>query len=456
MMNVQKLPPKKLTDQRHIAALTWLCATAYLVSYLTRKNFSAVTAEFVVAENVTKTAASYISVALFVCYGIGQLVSGWLGDHVSPRFLIFGGLFSASVCNLVVPLVGSNISVLIIVWGINGFAQAMMWPPMIKLATNRLTDATYKRTCVRISWGSSFGTIAIYLIAALFIRVFSDWRMVFVFSAMIGVAFSIVWLICSARLESYAEQHGEVILEDGENGSTLSHQHETISIRYLFVGSPIIVMMIAIILQGMLRDGIETWMPSYLHDVFGLETSNSILISVGLPIFTVVTFQIMAMLYRKWFRNELVWSTVLFGVAGIASTVLCIFYQTNVALSSALVILLVGAVHGVNMMLISYAPSAFRKYGKVSLVSGMLNSCTYVGSALFTYGVAKLADLFNWQMTILGWIIVALLGLLLCAVVIRSWIRFTANSSVNFTKHERKLCRAERLQSNGHNHGKQT
>ncbi len=422
---------KKITDNRHIAALTWLCSATYLVSYMTRKNFSAITAEFVVAEGVTKTAASYISVALFVCYGIGQLVSGWLGDRVSPRLLIFAGLLSASTCNLLVPLVGSNITALMIVWGINGFSQAMMWPPMVKLATNRLTDSTYKRSCVRIAWGSSFGTIAIYLVSALFIRIFEDWKTVFVFSTIIGFVFAVIWFVCSAKLEAYAEQHGEIISENEKVMPAPPNHSETIPTRYLFTASPILVMMVILILQGMLRDGVETWMPSYLHDVFGLNTSDSIFISVGLPIFTVVSYQVSASLYRKWFQNELIWSTLLFGVAGVASMILCVFYKTHVALSSALVILIVGSIHGVNMMLISYAPSAFRQYGKVSLVSGLLNCCTYVGSALFTWGVAKLADLFNWQMTIFGWIMVALFGLILCAVIIGSWTRFTSRMKKN-------------------------
>lgn len=413
---------KKITDKRYIAALTWLCAAAYLVSYLTRKNFGAITSEFVVAESVTKTDASLISVSLFVFYGIGQLVSGFLGDRISPRMIIFGGFCATSVCNMLVPICGANIGALVAVWGLNGLAQAMLWPPMVKLLTNRFTDEVYKKSCVNISWGSSLGTIAIYIISSIFIRVFGDWRTVFVFSTVCGVLFAFAWLILSAKIDSYAEANG-VEIPDCKPKEESPRTAPSAKVN-LFVISPLIPIMLAIIFQGMLRDGLETWMPSYLHDIFGLDTSSSILTSVGLPIFTIVSYQLSAFIYRKWFGNELTCATVLFSVGLICSGLLGVLFNANVALSAVLVIIVAGAMHGVNLMLISLVPSAFRRYGNVSFISGLLNTCTYIGSAIFTYGVARLADLFDWQATIFCWVGVAFLGAVFCLSAVKSWSAF--------------------------------
>ena len=61
---------KKITDRKQILLLTTMCIAAYLVSYLTRKNFNAVLAEFTTTEGVEKSAASIITVSLFIFYGV--------------------------------------------------------------------------------------------------------------------------------------------------------------------------------------------------------------------------------------------------------------------------------------------------------------------------------------------------------------------------------------------------
>ena len=70
--------------------------------------------------------------------------------------------------------------------------------------------------------------------------------------------------------------------------------------------------------------------------------------------------------------------------------------------------------HGVNMMLISILPPYFRRFGLTGTASGLLNSCTYVGSALSTYGIAAISEAIGWRYTVLLWAAIALLGTALC------------------------------------------
>ena len=135
---------KKITDKKQIFYLTALCVAAYLVSYLTRKNFNAVLAEFTVAEGVEKSAASIITVALFIFYGAGQLLSGYLGDKFSPRKIMTTGLILTTAVNAIMPFLGTNVVVMAAFWAVNGVAQAFMWPPMVKIMASRFTVETYK------------------------------------------------------------------------------------------------------------------------------------------------------------------------------------------------------------------------------------------------------------------------------------------------------------------------
>jgi OPA family glycerol-3-phosphate transporter-like MFS transporter len=89
-----------------------------------------------------------------------------------------------------------------------------------------------------------------------------------------------------------------------------------------------------------------------------------------------------------------------------------------------LMALIVGAMHGINLMLITVVPKRFVKTGKVSTYSGLLNACTYIGAALSSYGFAAIAESFGWNTTILTWIFVSLAGLAVCLGATLLWERF--------------------------------
>ncbi len=435
---------RKITDKRHVLALTLLCSVAYFVSYLTRKDFSAVLVAFAEAEGIEKTAVSAVPVTLFICYGIGQLVSGWLGDRISPRRLLTGGLLLTTVINIIVPVwkmsspvSPSDILRLTVLWGVNGFAQALMWPPMVKIMTDLLTPEDYRRSCVTLSLGSSLGTMGIYLISALLIKLTDNWRSVFFFSALCGAVMAFVWEFGVGALQKYAKKSGTEFSSepampsesaDGKAGSTgtLPESRASGKTRFNpFAASPIILIMLAIIFQGMLRDGLEQWMPSFLAEGYGLETSGAILSSVVMPIFTFLCIKAAAVLYDKRFSNQLSASAFLFSVALASTLVLFLLFRTGIAwIGIVLISLAAGTMHGINLMLISYVPSDYEKYGNVSFISGLLNFCTYIGSAIFTYGIAKIAEVWDWNVTILSWALVALLGLAVSLACVRRWERF--------------------------------
>jgi len=141
-------------------------------------------------------------------------------------------------------------------------------------------------------------------------------------------------------------------------------------------------------------------------------------------VFHILCSQVTTWLYRRVIRNELLCSGVIFAVAMLAAVGLVVFDGAGPVLSVSLMALLVGCMHGVNFVLICMVPPYFAGYGRVSLVSGILNSCTYVGSALSTYCIAVFSQLFGWQATIGLWAIIAALGMGICVALTRKWQRF--------------------------------
>ena len=394
--------------------LAWILTMLYFSSYVTRINFAAIIQEIVTQTGFEKSALSIILVVLSITYGTGQIVNGRIGDKIKPENLILTGLILATAMNLLFPFASGSIPAMTVLWAINGFAQAMMWPPIVRILVASCDDAMYSYAVIRVSWGSSFGTILVYLTAPLIIKA-AGWQAVFFVSAAIGLLSTLIWAFLKSRVGADAP----IQKEESEKASADRLHIPKIAIF------PLILIALAIVFQGMLRDGVTSWMPSYLSENFRMDNSASILLTVSLAIFSIVMFAIAGWLYRKFFVNEVLCGGVIFGTAALASIALFAFFDLGgVILAVLMMMLITGCMHGTNLMLITHVPKRFKKYGNISTISGAINSCTYVGSAIFTYGVAVLAERIGWRLTVGVWAIIAILGTLCCFIAAKPWKKF--------------------------------
>lgn len=231
--------------------------------------------------------------------------------------MIFWGLIATSAFNLMMPFCKS-VLIMMTIWIFNGFAQSMMWPPLVKIMSNYLSKEEFQKNCVIVAIASSVGTIAVYLFAPIMIYL-SGWRMVFFVSSIIGMIIAFIWIFGIRIIENHSndiEQHEQAIVDINKNDKTL--------FRDIIFSSGLIFIVIGIVMQGMLRDGVTTWLPSYILETFHLNSSVSILSAVVLPIFSIFCFKFASFLQRKVFRNELTCATVIF-FAGFSAIVVLTF-----------------------------------------------------------------------------------------------------------------------------------
>lgn len=389
-------------NKRSANRITLLLAAAYMISYVTRINFGAIISEMADATGFGKSALSMSLTGSFICYGAGQLISGILGDKISPKRLVSLGLGVSVIMNLLIPMC-QDPNQMLAVWCANGLAQAFMWPPMVKIMTGLLSAEEYKQAVTKVSWGSSVGTILIYLLAPIVITA-TSWRGVFYVSAALGVVMLVIWNLRASDVEVAKRQ---------------AKRQESAPKHLL---SPMMLLiLLAIVLQGMLRDGITTWTPSLIAESFGLSNAVSILTGVLLPVFSIFSFQAANRLYCKRFENPLACAGLLFCCGGICAVLLYLCFGKSVVASAFLCAALTGCMHGVNLMLICMLPPFFSKYGNAAMVSGILNSCTYVGSAISAYGIAALSENFGWKNTVLLWLLIALAGCAICVACKGTW-----------------------------------
>lgn len=394
---------KQLQTKKEVNRLALLFALTYMISYVTRINYGAIVSEMELATQISKSQLSMALTGSFITYGIGQIISGICGDRFSPKKLVFWGLITTTIMNLLLPLCKSA-PWMVAVWCVNGFAQSLMWPPLVRLMSALLSAPDYNRVVVRVSWGSSFGTILVYLCSPLLISL-CGWRTVFFTSAACGAIMALIWNRYSYEIEP----------EQKRQESPQKRDHSPLFSPFM------ICIMATIALQGMLRDGITTWMPSFVSETYHISNVISILTGVALPIFGILCLQITSRLYSGIFFNPLLCAGTVFGTGAVAALGLFLLYGKSAVVSILLSAILTGCMHGVNLMQVSMLPPYFKKYGNVSTVSGVLNFCTYIGSAASTWSTAVISENLGWHSTLLVWLLVALAGTVLCLLCATPW-----------------------------------
>ncbi len=400
-------------DKKDATRLMLVCAAVYFFSYLARINYAAVLVEIISAQGYTKEAASVALTGLFVAYGVGQIVSGYLGDKLAPHKLVFTGMLVCSGMNLLLPLCPGP-QWMTVLWSVNGLSQAMLWPPLMRLTTQRLISSDFKTCSMGISWGGNFGSVVVYLAAPMLISL-GGWKCVFYISGVLVFCMALVWRVVYPRLEARLPLLSSVAAPDSSAPAPRIPRS---------VAPLLAAIMVAIIMQGVLRDGVTTWTPAYLVECFQLKSGTAILTSVALPLFSILIYRVALWLNQRVFSNELVCAAVLFLAAVVSLVLLRLVGSFSAVLSLILMMFAVGAAHGVNFVLICLTPPYFSRYGKISFMSGLLNSCTYVGSALSTYGIAVLLQNRGWNATMIAWYAIAMVGLALCVLFARAWARF--------------------------------
>ena len=390
-MNSQSVAdPKRLIRYEILFCLT------YFTSYMTRINYAASMTAIMADLDFTKTMAGIAVTGCFISYGVGQVISGKLGDTFQPHRIVECGLGLTCVCNMIMPFL-SSVPAMTVVWTINGFAQSMLWPPLVRMVSVRFPRQKYGGTIMRISISSSIATIVTYLTVPVWLSV-SGWRLCFIVPSALALVLLVVWLIVM-RQERFPS-----LLEERKAAQAASEAADIRPWKLTDILLLVWPFMAAMALQGLLRDGIITWMPNYITEVYNLGASASILSTAVLPCFSILSHIIALAVYRKM-RGEMRASRLFFAVAAISALLLYIFFGKSVIFAIIMMMIITGCMHAANMIMCSYPPIYFP--GSISTVSGLINACTYIGSAISAYGFAAISEQNGWSSLVLVWVFVA-------------------------------------------------
>lgn len=398
------------------------CWAAYCASYLGRINYTAALTAIVADGVFSKSHAGFIGTVYFFCYGAGQIFSGILGDRVSPYKMVDTGLVGTVCANILMPLCSGSYIVMSVVWGLNGIVQSMLWTPILYIISNILPEEQRRRACLYIAASFPVGSLLSYVISAGAIK-FASWHFAFFIPAGIIACIFVFWCLAAGKTSK--------ILGRGEKKS-LPVQENTgakVSLGKLFIVSGAAVICVGILVQGMLKDGVSSWVPTLITEKYDVSASFSLLLSAIMPIINLSGAWIGTKLYEKVFRlNEAATSAFGFAMTLIPLTGIVFVGKYPIAICVILLALFTTIIAAMNHLLMTLIPVHFAKFGRASTVGGIFNCCTYIGSAISTYGFGAVSEKFGWTATVVFWIILGVIGVAACALPMRRYARF-ANGS---------------------------
>lgn len=390
----------------------------YCASYFIRTCYAATIAPLAEEGIYSKGEIGLIGTAFFICYGVGQLISGLIGDKINPFFMVMFGSVLGAVCCFLMPAAGS-LGVLIGVWAANGLFQSMLWSPILRVFSETIDESLSKKAILNIALSLPVGTVLAYLMSSMIIK-YLNWKYVFIFEGsvvVIAVLFAGFAIFCS---EKDIEKVPVIQKQNAEAHNNVNKK----GLAAVAVSSGLLFIMILSFLQGMMRDGITNWVPAMISEVYGVSTSFSVFVTIALPIFNAFGAYLVTPLYKKLGENEMKTA----GVTGFAALVplLIMLFMNKLPVYVIIVLLAVttSVMYALNYLIISLVPVRFSKFGFTSGIRGILNSGAHIGCALSSYGFGAISEKAGWSAVIIVWIVSSVLITVFSFASNKRWSRF--------------------------------
>lgn len=391
-----------------------ICWVGYFSTYVCRLNYSAVIPELQAGNVFSETRIAAVSSVFFICYGIGQFISGLVGEHFDTRKMVFWGLFISALCNIGIFCVHTY-AVLFILWALNGAVQSMVWSPILKIGSLNFDAPTRTKFGIDMSTTVPIGTLLSYLISLLTLA-FLPWHYVFLTCGLFELAVAVLWGVTTKG--KFQTKSPKTVSENAVPPMPARQ------IAKLTLQSGVLLLMIPIVIQGTLKDSVTQWVPSFFAGTFGSGTSFSLLLTMLLPIVNVTGAYLAKALNRR-LQNEITTSTVFFGISMVFLLVLRLCGTKSMVLSLISMAAVTNCMFAVNVMLITLVPLRFSKTGRVSTIGGLLNAVAYIGCGALNLLAGKLLETNSgWNALFLLWIVLALTAVLVSVICVPLWRKF--------------------------------
>ncbi len=392
--------------------------------YLCRANMSfalpGIAAEF----GYSKTMLGLLGTSLFIMYSLGQFVNGQLGDKFGARKLVFTGMIVSALLNIVFSF-STAFTFMLIVWGLNGYFQAMGWSPQVKTMANWFTVAQRGKwmglmgSCYQI--GNAYSWLLASILAANY-----GWRVCFWVPAIIFLISSIHFV---TRLRNAPEEvglppieqlrkiaAGEVISKK-EGGASVSTVKADVHLGFketilVCVTNPRIwAVSVAFLCLDIIRYGFFYWAPVYLIEAQGAAITSAGLKLTVLPLAGSAGAIVTGWATGRFFQNRRapVIAICLFTLALFS----WLFYTAppGAWMWSLICLAVIGfCTYGPHVLMVGHAAQDFAGRKAAASAAGFIDGWGYVGAAMTGVFTGWLVENYGWGAGFWYWIIAAIVA----------------------------------------------
>ena len=418
---------KKIISGRTTALFVAVCWMAYSFSYIGRLNFSASMAEMTNSGVLLKSEAGAVTTGFFICYGLGQFLSGWLGDKVPPRYLVFTGLTCSSLINFAISF-GPPVALMTVLWSANGLSQALLWAPICRIVSDRVHTSRRQKACTALATTMAGGTLFAYVLSALLISA-KGWSASFVCGSVCTLAAALVWIFVTTKIEKDTEKNGEIEempVRIDDSGEAVPHDEIPSNFIKLLLVSGLMTLADASGVQGILKDCMSTWVPTFISDMFEMSPVISILTGSLLPVFGLFGPYLANYIMART-RDELSSLFILFVISSVALALLALFGRFSIVVSIVALAATYACSLGQNMFIVGTIPMYFHNVGKVSMITGTLNAVSYLSTAVLSWITGALVDGAGWGIVMTLWLILSCVAAVSVIFAKRRWNKFRRN-----------------------------
>lgn len=390
----------------------WL---VYASSYFIRTCYGASIAAIVDEGMFGKGQVGLIGTVFFVCYGVGQLISGLVGDKINPFYMILFGSFAGALSCFAMS-VANTLALMMIIWALNGFFQSMLWSPILRIFSETIDSGLRKNAILNVSLSLPVGTICAYLVSTVIIK-FLSWKYIFVcggFCILFAAAF--VFFVFLYTKRDIQKTTVPTVRQKDEKGKSSFFSLATVSGLFIIA--------VPSFLHGMMRDGITNWVPTMIGETYSISPSMSVLLTILLPIFNAFGAYAVTPIYKKFRENEMKTAGFVGAIVVIPLFLLLFNGKISVFVILILLALTTSIMYALNYLIISLVPVRFSKYAATSTVSGVLNSAAHIGAAVSSYGFGAVAQKFGWTVVVLLWLVSAMMIFVFSLLSNKKWKKF--------------------------------
>lgn len=367
------------------------CIATYLASYVTRNILSVSTPEMIKEAFFTKEYTGLLSSICFIFYAAGQLINGFIGDRVHPKYMIIMGLGISSVSTFVIPIFDNRI-LHFTAFALIGFGLSMLRGPLMKVISEN-TAATHARMiCTLFSMAGFAGP----LIASI-LSIFFKWRAVFTATGVISVIITVLAVAAITTLEKRGEIKFAPKYDKGIAGILNVFKLEDF-IFYMLISS----------IGEIAGSSITFWIPTYTTEHLGFSNDAASTIYSVVSFSTLFTPFITLLIYEKLIRNGIKLALVMYIISAVFFIAVR-FTAAPVLNVSMLIIAKVAAAAASSIVWSAYIPGLARS-GKVSSANGVIDAAGYAMASLANVLFSTFVGRLGWGGIVNMWYIIMLIG----------------------------------------------